>query len=406
MEKAQPHSNAITIITSDKREFRITTALLSLSPRLLAEARIALNAQLFLTDIHSTEFETIVTCLNALMPLRKNISGTYMFKDACQAVFKVLSEMPVQRLIIFLDTVDKLDVQFLIRIVACIIAYKIKPEAINILKAVRSYCEARNWRMSDRCCEVLKRYLMLALLNKQELSVGDYCTNLTGPLTFMPSVTLRARDLTDLNGIQSLPQPERIEALDISSNTLLVCSIFDVPSQPPLFQSFTNLTSLNLSDNRLRALPIPLLRGLINLRILNMSRNHLKDISTDALSDVVKLQELCLSSNEVEEIEDTALVRLTELQTLELQNNQLTRFRCTLPSSLQILNLESNRLRSFPQNLFARARVLRLLKLAGNALEQNSTGSFLRAYQIPPSVAVNYGSQNGPHTVNVNCNVM
>lgn len=403
MEKAPSHNESITLVTADKREFKATTALLYVSPQLLSETRLAINGTVHLTNVHSTVFEPFFACLNALIPLKKNIGGTYIFKDAYQALVNILHEADTQKLIELLAVADRFDAHLLIKIFASIIAYRIKAQAPTVLKNVRSYCEGRNWHISERCCEVLKRYLLLIMLGRQELSVGDYCAGLTYPLTFTSSVTMRQKDISDLDGVHYLPQPEQIKALDISFNTILLCSVFDIPHHLSLFQAFSCLTSLNLSNNQLKALPSSLLRGLINLRILNLGKNQLKNASTDALKSLVKLQKLYLDYNALEEIDNDALVNLTELQELDLQHNQLTRFKCILPFSLKSLNLDCNRLKNFPSDFFERALSLRILKLAGNQLEQNSTGSFLRVYRIPSSVVVNYGSQDGPHTINLGC---
>ncbi|KAF9919779.1 hypothetical protein FBU30_010545 [Linnemannia zychae] len=140
--------------------------------------------------------------------------------------------------------------------------------------------------------------------------------------------------------------------------------------QPPLL----HLTELNLSRNRLEALPNQFVSSVPHLNYLNLSHNLFTEIPLE-LCKLTELQVLIMSQNRIQgPIPDKICSHLTQLKTLKLCANQIT----SLPDSLAHLNkLESlsmgsvyggNLLTVFPAGCIRFMASLRELDLSHNKL--------------------------------------
>ena len=123
----------------------------------------------------------------------------------------------------------------------------------------------------------------------------------------------------------------------------------------------TNLTLLNLYDNKISTLPAGVFEGLNKVTILHLKRNPLKTIKTGAFNGLSSLTKLDLSSvytnrrSHLTTIESGAFDGLSSLKELNLYYNSLT----TLPtgafqglSKVTSLNLRKNLLKTIEESAF------------------------------------------------------
>ena len=144
--------------------------------------------------------------------------------------------------------------------------------------------------------------------------------------------------LTDLTGLQRIPNRDYVRQLDLSDHHLQT-----VPAG--IFNGFSYLQSLDLSSNKLQELPVDAFNGLDNLLRFYLGHNQLKTLPSGIFTGLTKLEYLTLTDN--------------QLQTLPADIfNGL--------SNLKGLWLDSNNLQTLPINIFDGLNNLRRLYLSGN----------------------------------------
>ena len=134
----------------------------------------------------------------------------------------------------------------------------------------------------------------------------------------------------------------------------------DLQRLPPnMFESFLELTHLNLSHNRLETLPSNF-DGFSNLKSLDLSHNKLSGVLD--LSKLAALTELRINDNLI------SLLKLLNcsLQVLYASSNSIGALQ-DISSSLQIADLSNNKLSSLPESVGS-LEFLRMLILSGNNL--------------------------------------
>ena len=155
------------------------------------------------------------------------------------------------------------------------------------------------------------------------------------------SLDIEGKNLTDISGIEYFTN---LTSLDCSNNQLtalpvekltnltnLYCSHNQLTALP--VEKLTNLTNLYCSYNQLTALPVENLTQLTNLRCNN---NQLTALPVEKLT---KLTELSCSYNQLTEL---PVGNLTELTVLNCDNNQLTALPVENLTLLEQLNCGTN----------------------------------------------------------------
>jgi Leucine-rich repeat (LRR) protein len=157
---------------------------------------------------------------------------------------------------------------------------------------------------------------------------------------------------------ESLSQLTQLKSLDLTGNQLRAL--------PDWLGRFIHLQSLNLSGNQLTALPESLVQ-LTHLQSLNLAGNQLTALP-EWLGRLTQLLTLTLSGHELTVLPEW-LGRLTQLQSLNLSNNQLRRLPEWLDRLMQLqsLDLGSNQLEFLPEQL-GHLTKLTSLRLASNKL--------------------------------------
>jgi hypothetical protein len=137
---------------------------------------------------------------------------------------------------------------------------------------------------------------------------------------------------------------------------------------PDVFQGFTNLKQLDLSQHHLKRLPDNCFNGLSNLGCLDLSNNQLKFLRPNLFQGLFNLKHLALNDNQLSTLVNT-FTGLANLKYLLVGNNQLEYID---PDAFQplkrlsILCLEKNKLQSIDSGVFKDLDTLCNLRLIGN----------------------------------------
>ncbi|CAB4063855.1 unnamed protein product [Lepeophtheirus salmonis] len=150
------------------------------------------------------------------------------------------------------------------------------------------------------------------------------------------------------------------------------------------FCSKNSLKELNLARNVLKVLHNEVFLGWYSLSKLNLSGNRINSIEENALQPLQGLTSLDLSQNLISVLSPSTFIHLKRLATINLSKNRLVGISPeTFPSSLVILNLSENKLRSDLRLLYLdlsfnrlsrislrRLHQLQKVRLEGNVLER------------------------------------
>jgi len=179
----------------------------------------------------------------------------------------------------------------------------------------------------------------------------------------------------------------------------ITVSVLSLNSQS--FNGLVNLTELDLSLNRIVALPDGLFDSCTALRVVDLSRNILIKFETSTFQNLVNLEELYLSSNFIKEIDSYMFRCNKKLIKLGLNNNKISKlnkdfFRglcqlthlhlayneiVSLPegpfdSCLQMMNFSHNKLINLETSLFNSLVNLTRLDLSNNEIMSLPDGIF------------------------------
>ncbi|MGC1374599.1 MAG: COR domain-containing protein [Anaerolineales bacterium] len=187
------------------------------------------------------------------------------------------------------------------------------------------------------------------------------------PLTELPEslgqlTQLQSLNLSD-NELKALPewlgQLTQLQSLDLSNNRLTTL--------PESIGQLKQLQSLNLSHSQLTALPESI-GQLTQLQSLDISYSKLTALP-ESIGQLTQLQSLDISYSKLAELPES-LGNLTELKSLMLQNNQLTTLPETLSNltQLQKLLLGCNHFHEMPTPL-RKLTKLRMFRVNTNALK-------------------------------------
>ena len=136
------------------------------------------------------------------------------------------------------------------------------------------------------------------------------------------SLNIEGKNLTDISGIEYFTN---LTSLDCSDNWLTALPV----------ENLTNLTNLDCYYNLLTALPV---EKLTNLAVLDCSKNRLTELDMENLTELTVLN---CSHNQLTEL---PVGNLTELTELSCSNNQLTALSVGSLTNLAVLDCSENRL--------------------------------------------------------------
>ncbi|XP_051020450.1 nephrocan [Acomys russatus] len=174
--------------------------------------------------------------------------------------------------------------------------------------------------------------------------------------------------------------PRSLLALKMERNQLKVVRFRDLRhlenlSQLYLSQNFlssidgaqllTNLTTLEVSQNRLQMLP-PRLPA--RLQKLDCSGNFIQKVTAPEFQDLRDLKHLFLDNNVVSLFEAGALQRCSQLSNLALEQNLLLSIPLRLPKTLARLDLKGNAIQDMAERELRDLKQLQVLNLRNNKI--------------------------------------
>ncbi len=174
-----------------------------------------------------------------------------------------------------------------------------------------------------------KHYLMHAANVGAELSISDYITLKGMPAigmvngstmevdNYLKEIDLSDRALTNLDGIEQLPELSTLQILRLTKNQLTLLA-------PETFQGLTNLIALWLSKNKLSSLAPGTFQRLTSLRHLGLDNNQFTSLAPGTFQGLISLRYLGLDHNQLTSLEPGTFQGLTNLQNLWLSFNRLS----------------------------------------------------------------------------------
>ncbi|XP_067303259.1 podocan isoform X2 [Pseudorasbora parva] len=151
------------------------------------------------------------------------------------------------------------------------------------------------------------------------------------------------------------------------------------------FRKLRILETLDLSGNKLQALPLGLPKS---LQILKVKDNQMTEIPEGALLGMSSLREIYLANNQLKlnSIYQGAWQGLSTLTTLDLSGNMLSHVPPDLPESLEFLHLQNNRISSVSSTAFLNTPNIKGIFLRFNRLSVHSVSeesfSYLSKLQV------------------------
>ncbi len=135
--------------------------------------------------------------------------------------------------------------------------------------------------------------------------------------------------------------------------------------------NISQIHSLDLSGNQLKTIPEDILNSLVNLRAIRLDGNQFTMLPTGIFNGLVNLRVICARNNQLTTLSQGIFTGLTNLSAIDFDGNQLN----TLPSAifsglanLQWISLAENRLTIFPADIVRGLNSLISLNLYGNPL--------------------------------------
>ncbi|RFU78537.1 leucine-rich repeat-containing 40 [Trichoderma arundinaceum] len=138
---------------------------------------------------------------------------------------------------------------------------------------------------------------------------------------------------------------------------------------------FGGLETLDLHGNRLSAIPMGF-RRFTQLTTLNLSSNRLENGCLDIIAQMTAIRDLKLANNQLAGPLNSCLVDLSILEVLDLHGNQVSSLPPNVEnlSRLRVLNLSENSLESLPFEALAKLPLIELdlkkNKLSGTLIEE------------------------------------
>ena len=154
----------------------------------------------------------------------------------------------------------------------------------------------------------------------------------------------------------------------------------DIGLTPNMFNGFTYLARLNVSNNGIRRIKVNAFNGLMNLFELDLSRNSILELENGTFLPLVNLKRLFLHGNGLRKIMPGAFRGLEKLTTLDLSQQKLTYVSDDTfigLSSLTILNLKKNAIIDIENDAFSGLQSLMSLVIRENNVQNIGQKSFL-----------------------------
>ena len=214
------------------------------------------------------------------------------------------------------------------------------------------------------------------LVSQAGLKLCGLINDVTSPASLTVSLDFSARGIYRVLGTL-FEDFTGLKRLNLSENhivSLLPHSFVTVELLPSLDDSLSKREQIQLIEQDLS-----ITRGLVNLESLDLSYNEIEFLDPGAFFGLLNLRDLDLSHNRLGDLPEHVFSDLKSLRRLDVSHNQLATFSANMFSAdnvLEELDLSGNNLASLPENSFSRLLRLRDLDLSFNAITDLAPGVF------------------------------
>ena len=153
----------------------------------------------------------------------------------------------------------------------------------------------------------------------QGISLEQYIARHGMPQIQDGILDLYDQDLTDLDGLQNIPNIDQTVTLIVSDNRLGDNSLGTV--SPTLLHGLPHLRDLDLRNNQLQLLPATVFDSLPNLQLLDLRNNQLQELPGSIFNNLHNLHTLVLANNRLQKLPSTIFHDLDNLKYLYLKDN-------------------------------------------------------------------------------------
>ena len=213
-------------------------------------------------------------------------------------------------------------------------------------------------------------------------------------------VDLSYKGLTDISLLKKLP--DTVTSLDLSNNKIKEIPegfldgktalenfyieanyVKDIPAG--LFKDTVNLNWITFSGNELNSIDKEDFAGLKNLTILDLTSNEINTIEADAFNDLVKVEQLGLGTNNLSSLPADLLTPMANtLYMLSLYENSFTQIPKAVEkvAALQDLSVFNNKITRVDNIDFSKLAELKTLNLKSNDITELPSGMLAKNANI------------------------
>ena len=136
------------------------------------------------------------------------------------------------------------------------------------------------------------------------------------------------------------------------------------------FRYNIHLKFLSIEGNKLNKLDECLFKFNINVKRIVLNNNHIRKIQNNLFINNINLENIYLTQNKIEIIEEGTFSKNLLLEKIFLGNNSISEIRGSWQhlKLLKLINLESNRLKTFNEDIF-NVKIFYFLKIVNNNFE-------------------------------------
>lgn len=218
--------------------------------------------------------------------------------------------------------------------------------------------------------------------------------------TISGEVDLSYKGLTDISLLKKLP--DTVTSLDLSNNKIKEIPegfldgktalenfyieanyVKDIPAG--LFKDTVNLNWITFSGNELNSIDKEDFAGLKNLTILDLTSNEINTIEADAFNDLVKVEQLGLGTNNLSSLPADLLTPMANtLYMLSLYENSFTQIPKAVEkaAALQDLSVFNNKITRVDNIDFSKLAELKTLNLKSNDITELPSGMLAKNANI------------------------
>jgi Leucine-rich repeat (LRR) protein len=226
----------------------------------------------------------------------------------------------------------------------------------NHLKTCRSIylCNNRIEKLEKNVFKNLEKIEIIDLYNNKisDLSEADLFKDLK-ELNCINLAKNGIRNLFKLNDSRTLDNFffknfTNLKSIDLSENK--IDSLHN-----NLFDSMVEIEEIDLSQNQIADLPKDIFKKLTNLKNIDLSNNKIANFYTNLFDTMVEIETIDLSQNQIADLPKDIFKKLTNLQNIDLSNNQINILSDSLLENLNLLDkidLSQNLIEQLPENFF------------------------------------------------------